>query len=131
MHKQVETHGHGVSTAFHKARERSWHTLHHCQPPRPKAGPSFCKTQNTLPSQKGESSSCAQERFFQKMQDLALNHYTKNYWIHETEQSLFFSPVKWALNMGHKRPLTSCSGVPENLAVPQHKICFRITKLAF
>lgn len=79
-------------------------------------------------SQKDERSSCAQERFFQKKEELSLNRYTKNYWIHEIEQSLFLSPAKWTLNMGHKSPLTSCSGVPENLAVPQGKICFRITK---
>lgn len=79
-------------------------------------------------SQKDESSSCAQERFFQKMQDLALTHYTKNYWTHELEQFLFLSPAKWALNTGHKSPLTSCSGMPENLAFPQ--ICFRKTKFA-
>lgn len=78
-------------------------------------------------SQKDESSSCAQEGFFQKMQDLALNHYTKNYWTHELEQFLFLSPAKWALNMGHKCPLTSRSGVPENLAVPYDQICFRTT----
>lgn len=81
-------------------------------------------------SQKDESSSCAQERFFQKMQDLALNHYTKNYWTHELEQSLFLSPAKRALTMGHKSLQISFSGVPENLSAPQDKICFRITKFA-
>lgn len=45
-------------------------------------------------SHKDESSSCAQKRFFQKMQDLALSHYTKNFWTHELEQFLFLSPAK-------------------------------------
>lgn len=78
-------------------------------------------------SQKAESSSCAQWRFFQKCRAWHLIMTPKITEHMSLKHSLFLPSAKWASYVCRKRPVTSCYGVSENLAVPQDE-CFRIAK---
>ena len=129
MRKQVETCRRKAPTASHKASGRFWHihtTVNH-----PDHDLDLCLGRHKVffhLSQKAESSSCAQQRFFQRCRTQHLITTPKITGHMSLSTPCFSHLLNGHYYMCHKSPLTSCYGVSKNLAVPQDEICFRIAK---